>query len=101
MEKEMSRTEIVKELLDRMFDDPTPENRQLCENFCNTFTDIIIDTLLDDQEIRWKGLFTIKVVDTPSRKGRNPATNKVEDFPASKKVVCKLSRSLKQMISGK
>jgi nucleoid DNA-binding protein len=97
----MSRTEIVNELADRMFLNPTKEDKQLCENFCNTFTDMVKDLLLDDQEIQWTGLFTLKVVDIPPRKGRNPSTNQVEEFPATKKVVCKLSRNLKHMISGK
>ena len=97
----MSRTEIVNELADRMFTNPTAEEKQLCENFCNTFTDLVIDALLEDKDIKWTGLFTLKVVDNPARKGRNPATNKVEEFPATKKVVCKLSRNLKHLISGK
>lgn len=97
----MSRTEIINDLAERMYGVPTQEQLNTCENFCNAFTDMIIDSLLDDKEIKWKGLFTIKVVDTPPRKGRNPSTNKVEEFPATKKVVCKLSRNLKRMISGK
>jgi len=97
----MSRAEIINELAGRIYGIPTKEQIDTCENFCNAFTDMIIDSLLDDKEIKWKGLFTLKVVDIPPRKGRNPSTNKVVEFPASKKVVCKLSRNLKHMISGK
>lgn len=97
----MSRTEIAEELAERIYGIPTKEDIKRCEDFCNALTDLIIDSLLDEKEVKWKGLFTLKVVDTPPRKGRNPATNKVENFPASKKVICKLSRSLKNMISGK
>lgn len=97
----MSKTEIIKDLAERMYGDPTQEQIKTCENFCNAFTDMIIDSLIYGKEIKWKGIFTMKVVDVPPRKGRNPSTNKVVEFPATKKVVCKLSRNLKHMISGK
>ena len=97
----MSRTEIVKDIAERVYGVPTKEDISTCENFCNAFTDLVIDSLIEEKEVRWTGLFTLKVVDTPPRKGRNPKTNEVEDFPASKKLVCKLSRGLKQIVLGK
>lgn len=44
---------------------------------------------------------SFSVVDTAERTGRNPATGEVMTIPASKKIVCKPMKGLKDAVKGK
>ena len=60
--------------------------------------DSIKDCLIDGDGIYIKEFAKIDVVDRPERLARNPKTDEVQLFPATKIIHCKFSDKLKQAV---
>ena len=72
-----------------------------CERIIDSFIDEVKKCLQNGNKLTLKNFATFEVRDKKERLGRNPATNKVELFPATKSLKCKFSESFKESISGK
>ena len=97
----MSRTEIIKQLAERIYGDTSDANIQQATQFCDTLVDIFTDTLIEGDKIIWKGFLSVEVVDRGQTLRRHPQTNEVVMFPPSKSIKCKMSQSIKDMVNGK
>lgn len=97
----MSKTDIIKELAERIYGNVTESEIQQCTQFCDTLEEIFVDALLEDKKILWKGFLSVEVVEHGERRGRHPQTNEVVDFPPSKSIKCKISKSIKDMVNEK
>lgn len=97
----MSRTEIIKQLAERIFGNATDSEKQQCTQFCDTLVDIFIDALLNEEKIVWKGFMTVEVIERPERQGRHPQTDEVVTFPPSKSIKCKMCKAIKDMVNEK
>jgi nucleoid DNA-binding protein len=97
----MGKSEIVKQLAERVFGNANEVNIKKCNDFCDALVDIFIDALLEDKKILWKGFLKVEVVKRAARKGKNPQTNKVVTFPPVNSIVCKFSKSIKDLVNNK
>lgn len=97
----MGRTEIIKQLAERIYGNATNKELQECASFCDTLVDIFTDALTNEERIIWKGFLSAEVVERAERKGRNPQTNEIVTFPAVKMINCKISKSIKDAINNK
>lgn len=96
----MGKSEIIKKLAKKLYGNTSPKEIQQCTEFCDTLANIITEALLKNEKILWKDFLSMEVVERPERKGRNPQTGEVATFPPSKSVVCKVSKSIKNLIKG-
>ncbi len=97
----MGKSEIIRQLADRIFGNCSETEIKACTDFCDTLADIITDALIEEKRIVWKGFFTAEVIERAERKGRNPKTNEIVTFPPVKMINCKFSRTIKDMVNGK
>lgn len=97
----MGKNEIVKQLAERIDGNITEETMQKYSEVCDTLVDIFTDALIEEKRILWKGFLSMEVRDRAARKARNPATNQIELFPATKVVRCKVSDTIKNIIAEK
>ncbi|SCX77349.1 HU family DNA-binding protein [Ruminococcus sp. YE282] len=97
----MGKNEIVKQLAERIDGNITEETTQKYSEVCDTLVDIFTDALIEEKRILWKGFLSMEVRDRAARKARNPATNQIELFPATKVVRCKVSDTIKNIIAEK
>lgn len=97
----MGKNEIVKQLAERIDGNITEETMRKYSEICDTLVDIFIDALIEEKRILWKGFLSMEVRDRAARKARNPATNQIELFPATKVVRCKVSDTIKNIIAEK
>ena len=95
----MGKTDIVKSLSKRIYGDVSEFNIKQASQFCDTLVDVITEALIEDKKVLWKGFLSIEVVDRDARRGRHPQTNEVVTFPPSKSIKCKISQSIKDIIS--
>ena len=97
----MGKNEIVKQLAGRIDGNITEETMRKYSEVCDTPVDIFTDALIEEKRILWKGFLSMEVRDRAARKARNPATNQIELFPATKVVRCKVSDTIKNIIAEK
>lgn len=97
----MSRTEIIKQLAERIFGNATEKELQQCTQYCDTLVDIIVDALLENKKIIWKGFMSFEVTERRQRQGRHPQTNEVVTFPPVKSIKCKMSKAIKDAVNEK
>ena len=97
----MGKNEIVKQLAERIDGNITEETMRKYSEVCDTLGDIFTDALIEEKRILWKGFLSMEVRDRAARKARNPATNQIELFPATKVVRCKVSDTIKNIIAEK
>lgn len=97
----MGKNEIVKQLAERIDGNITEETMRKYSEVCDTLVDIFTDALIEEKRILWKGFLSMEVRDRTARKARNPATNQIELFPATKVVRCKVSDTIKNIIAEK
>ena len=72
-----------------------------CEKAVDAFIDVARKCLLDGESLILPNFAVFEVNDTRNHMARNPATNKVEMFPGTKRLRCKFSQRLKAEIKGK
>lgn len=97
----MGRTEIIKQLAERIYGNANNRSIQQCTDFCDTLVDVLKDALLDEGKILWKGFISMEVVQRAERKGRHPQTNKIVTFPPVKSINCKVSKSIRNAVNEK
>jgi nucleoid DNA-binding protein len=97
----MGKNEIVKQLAERIDGNITEETMRKYSEVCDTLVDIFTDALIEEKRILWKGFLSMEVRDRAAGKARNPATNQIELFPATKVVRCKVSDTIKNIIAEK
>jgi len=68
------------------------------EKFFEAFSDTMLETFLENENIRMPKLGIFKVVTTKERKGYNPATGEEITIPARKQVKFKQSEHLKKVM---
>lgn len=95
----MSKTEIIKQLAERIYGNVTDADILQCTQFCDTLEEIFTDALIEGEKITWKGFLSAEVVERGERRGRNPKTNEVVTFPPSRTIKCKISETIKSMVN--
>ncbi len=90
----MSRTDIIKELVDR-----TGMDVQQVTDFCDTLVDIITDSLLENKKVSWKGFLSAEVIERGQRKGKCLATGEATTFPPVKTIRCRISKNIKDLVN--
>ena len=70
------------------------------ENALKATIDVIEGALAKDEKVVLVGFGTFNVKKNAARKGRNPATGKTIDIPASKSPVFKAGKSLKDKVNA-
>jgi DNA-binding protein HU-beta len=71
--------------------------KQVAELF-NSFIDLTIKHLKRGNKVRIKGLGVMQVRDRPARMGRNPATGEQIKIKASRKVVFRVAKEVKDAV---
>lgn len=72
-----------------------------CEKMVDALIDVAKECLFKGESLTLPNFATFEVNETKEHAGRNPATNKVEIFPRSKRLRCKFSQRFKAEIKGK
>ena len=97
----MSKTEIIKQIAEKMYGNVNDKSIQQSTAFCDTLEEVITNALLDGDKILWKGFISMDVVERGARNGRHPQTNEIVTFPPVKSVKCKVSESIKRAVNGR
>lgn len=89
-----------KEFID-MIADKASLTKKDAEIALHAVTDSLIELLAKGDSIAIPGFASFSVKKRAARKGRNPATGKVIDIPASNAISFKAGQKLKDAINGK
>lgn len=92
----MGKTELIKKISQR-----TGYTRDVCEAAVDALIEEIKEALVDGENVMIKGFMSFELGTMKERVGRNPHTGEMIAFPAVRKVNCKLSRAIKDAVSGK
>ena len=77
----MNRSDIIKELSNRIYGHEEDFAVKQCTKFCDTLVEIFYDYVcVLEEKITWQNFLTAEVVNRKERRGRNPNTNEVETF---------------------
>lgn len=90
----MNKSELITAIAEK-----SELNKKQTEKVLNAFTDIIIETLKNDDKVQLTGFGTFEVINRAARTGRNPQDSSVIEIPASKTPKFKASKSLKIAIN--
>lgn len=94
----IGRKEIVRELCQRIYGNVEYEEQRLCGQVFDTLQEIIFDAVADGKNVYLRGLLNIDVIERGVRRGRNPKTGEVVEFPPSKCVKITPSKGLKEVV---
>lgn len=89
----IGKNDIIKQLAERIYGNTSQKSIQESTQFCDTLVDIIVDGLLNNEKILWKGFLSMDITNRSERKGRHPQTNEIVVFPSVKSVNCKIRDS--------
>lgn len=92
----MGKTELIKKISQR-----TGFTRDICEAVVDAMVEDIKEALVDGDNVMIKGFMSFELGTMKERVGRNPQTGEMISYPAVRKVNCKLSRAIKDAVSGK
>lgn len=101
MSNVVSKSEIIRQLADRIYGNETEEEILQCTQFCDTLEEIFTESLIDGKRVVWKGFISAEVVEHGERRGRNPKTDEVDVFPPYKSIKCKISQLIRDIINEK
>ena len=76
----------------------TGNTKVASEDFLNSFTETILETLSKGEDVSLIGFGSFKVVSTKAKTGRNPRTGKEIKIPAGKKVKFTVGKVLKDSV---
>jgi len=100
----MTKAEIINNITNRINSEKIKDNK-LTKTDCEAVIDYLIDEikccLVKGDKLTIKGFIGLEVYDRSARMGRNPKTGKVDTFPASKSIKCKISKAIKDAVNGK
>ena len=74
---------------------------KICERVYEVLFDEMVDAIIDGERVRVDNFFVAYTVDLPPRKYKNLSSGEIEFTKPSRKIVCKLSRTLKKMVKEK
>ena len=97
----MSKSDIIKQIAEKMYGNVNDKTIQQSAAFCETLEEVVKDVLLNGDKILWKGFISMEVVERAERKGRHPQTNEIVVFPSVKSIKCKISKAIKDVVNGK
>jgi DNA-binding protein HU-beta len=92
----MNKTEIIAAAAERSRID-----KKTVADATNAVLDIIVESLVDGDPVRFTGLFTLTVKHQAERKGKNPKTNEEIDIDARRKVRMSVGKELKKAVNAK
>lgn len=70
-----------------------------CEKVIDAFAESVTESLIDGKKIVIKGFMIFEVSERKERKARNPKTGKVDIFPSTKSIKCKISQTIKDAVN--
>lgn len=91
----MNKAEFITALADR-----TSITKRDTEKVFDAFQDILTETLVHGEDVKFSGLGTFAVVERAARQGRNPKTGQPVQIEASKTTKFKLAPSFKKALNG-
>jgi nucleoid DNA-binding protein len=91
----MTKADIVDQIADR-----TGLTKKDVADTVDSFLDAVSHALVNGQHIEIRGFGTFKVKDRKSRLARNPRTGEAVPVPPRRVPVFKVSKELKDMVSG-
>ena len=97
----MERSDIIRELSERIYGDTRHDSIKKCTQFCDTLVDIIAETLEFGENIRWTGFMTMELIDRNERHGKNLVTKEAVTFPPVTSIRCRLCKSIKKRVSNR
>lgn len=89
----MTKYDLVRKVVKR-----TKIPIRICNDVINCAMDEIFNALANEERVNLPGIITIEVLEYKARRGRNPITGVVQDYPPTKRVNCKVSKKLKRAI---
>ena len=90
----MNKTELISAIADKSGLTKTDAEKAL-----NTFTDVVIDALSDNDKVQLVGFGTFEVGKRAERTGRNPQTGEEITIPACKAPKFKAGKALKEAVN--
>lgn len=90
----MTKSEVINNIAST-----TKLPKSSCESVIDAFADEVKDCLIKGDKLIIKGFMSFEVKQNEERKGRNPQTNEIVTFPASKSVRCQISKLIKDAIN--
>lgn len=97
----MNRSDIIKELSNRIYGHESDSAIKQCTKFCDTLVEIFYDHVcVLEEKITWQNFLTAEVVNRKERRGRNPNTNEVETFPPVQTLKIRASKKMKDFLKS-
>ena len=87
------------ELAERLFEQ-VGLNKREAKEFVDSFFDVMRDALARGEQVKLSGFGNFDLRQKNQRPGRNPKTGEAVEVPAKKKVLFKVSSSLKKFVNG-
>lgn len=97
----MEKSEIIRELSNRIYGDTLHDSIKKCTQFCDTLVDIIAETLEFGENIRWTGFLTMDLTERNERHGINPKTKEAVTFPPITSIRCRLCKSIRNRVNNR
>jgi len=92
----MTRRELIKNISAK-----TSISRQSCDKVITALAEEIKDCLVAGDKVLISGFMSFETTERAGGKRRNPLTGMVEEYPASKTIKCKMSKTIKDEINMK
>lgn len=99
----IKRSEIIRRIATKKngTNNLDPSKLQECAQYIDYLEDVITEALLDGEKIVWKGFLSMDITERKSRRGRNPNTGEIVEYPPVKTVNCKMSKQIKDLINDR
>ena len=91
----MNKTELVAAIAEK-----AEISKKDAEKALKAFTDVVTEEMKKGEKVQLVGFGTFEVSERAARMGRNPATKKSIEIPASKAPKFKAGKALKDMINA-
>lgn len=90
----MTKAEII-----RKISATTNTTKTECETIIDSFINEIKNGLVNGERVIIKGFASFDVCERPAGSRRNPQTGKVENYSSTKRVRCRISKAIKEIIN--
>ena len=92
----MNKAELAKRMCGRgIFSTPEMNARTI-----DSMIDVIRECLQSGEDVSLPGLMKIEIIDVPARDRMNLSTGEVEAYGPSRKLKCRLSQTLKDLVKN-
>jgi DNA-binding protein HU-beta len=92
----MNKTELVKTLIEK-----SGQDKKTVDSILTALDEVVKSKISEGESVALVNLGTFKVSDRPARTARNPMTGETIQVPAKKVAKFSLSKSVKEIVSGK